>query len=245
MDVGLTLLVGLAALLTSALTAVLGFGGGIVLLALLLLVVEPVVAIPLHAAVQVVSNGTRTLVRRADVDWTIVARFSLLLLPAGALVLPVVTSAPERLLRVAIGVTVLAATWLPERAGRPLPRPTTPVWVAAGAAIGGLNVALGATGPLQAPLFRAGTDTRLAFVGTFAASQTLGHLAKIALFGIAGFAPTEHLAPIAVGIAGVVAGTHLGSSLLDRMPEARFRRLYLTAITAVCLYVMIDGLLGS
>ena len=94
MDLGTALLIGLGALGTSALTAVLGFGGGVVLLALLLLFVDPVVAIPLHAAIQVVSNGTRTVIRRHDVDWAIAARFSLLVLPAGALLIPLVTVAP-------------------------------------------------------------------------------------------------------------------------------------------------------
>jgi uncharacterized protein len=241
----IAVLIGVAALVTSALTAVLGFGGGIVLLALLLLFVDPLVAIPLHAAIQVVSNGTRTVIRRHDVDWSIVVRFSLLALPAGALVIPLVTRAPQAALQVAIAVTVLVATWLPERTGRALPQPTTPVWVGSGAVIGGLNVAVGATGPLQAPLFRAGTATRMSFVGTFAASQTLGHLIKIALFGLAGFAPTRYLLAAALGIAGVIAGTHLGSRALDRMPEQRFARLYLVAITAVAVYLMVDAIVGS
>ena len=81
-------LVGVGALGTSALTAVLGFGGGMVLLALLLLWVDPLVAIPLHAAIQVVSNGTRTIIRRHDVEWPIALRASALLLPAGALAMP-------------------------------------------------------------------------------------------------------------------------------------------------------------
>jgi uncharacterized protein len=240
-DIGIAVLIGLGALVTSALTAVLGFGGGIVLLALLLLVVDPVVAIPLHAAIQVVSNGTRTVIRRSDVDWSIVAPFSLLLLPAGALAIPLVTKAPTSVLQVAIALTVLVATWFPERTGRALPTPTRAAWVGAGGLIGGLNVALGATGPLQAPLFRAGTSTRMSFVGTFAATQTIGHLAKIALFGLVGFSPTRYLAPAALGIAGVVAGTHLGSRVLDRMPESRFGRLYLVAITAVSAYLLADA----
>jgi uncharacterized protein len=245
MDVEIALLIGVAALVTSALTAVLGFGGGVVLLAMLLLVVDPLVAIPLHAAIQVVSNGTRTLIRRHEVDWSIVGRFSLLVLPAGALVVPLVTRAPQTALQAAIAATVLVATWVPERTGRVLPRPTTPVWVGSGAVIGGLNVAVGATGPLQAPLFRAGTTSRMAFVGTFAAAQTLGHLAKIALFGLAGFTPARYLAAAVFGIGGVVAGTHLGSRALDRMPEARFTRLYLVAISVVAIYLLIDAALGS
>lgn len=239
----MVLLVGLGAVATSALTAMLGFGGGVVLLALLLLVVEPVVAIPLHAAIQVVSNGTRTAIRRRDVDWPIVGRASVLLLPAGALALPLALAAPDRALQALIAVTVLAATWLPERRGRALRAPSPRAWVGVGAVTGFLNPLVGATGPLVAPLYRAAGRTRQAFVGTFAASQVTGHLAKIALFGAAGLAPTRYLAPAAAGAVGVVVGTHLGSRWLDRLSEERFRTLYLVAITAVAAHLLLDAAL--
>lgn len=237
-------LVGIGAVVTSALTAVVGFGGGIVLLALLLLVVDPLVAIPLHAAIQVVSNGTRTVIRRHDTDWSIVARSSLLLLPAGALTLPLVVRAPEAALQAAIAVTVLAATWLPERSGRALRAPTGREWVGVGAVIGALNTVVGATGPLVAPLYRAATRDRLAFVGTFAAAQLTGHAAKVVLFGANGLAPTAHLGAAAAGIVGVVVGTQVGSRVLDRMSPERDRRLYLVAITAVAGYLLVDAAWG-
>lgn len=245
MDATTVLLIGLGALATSALTAVLGFGGGIVLLAGLLLVVEPIVAIPLHAAIQVVSNGTRTIIRRRDVDWAIVARTSLLLLPAGALTIPLARAAPAAVLQALIAVTVLAATWIPERTERALPVPTGAGWIAVGGVLGALNPLVGATGPLVAPMFRAASRTRQAFVGTFAGSQVAGHLAKIVLFGAAGLAPTGHLPAAAAGVAGVVVGTHLGSRVLDRMSERRFTSLYLWAITAVAAYLLVDAARGG
>lgn len=236
------LLVGVTALGTSALTAVLGFGGGVVLLALMLLFLDPVVAIPLHAAIQVASNGTRTVIRRHDVDWGIVARSSLLLLPAGALTVGVARSAPDGVLQLAIAVTVLVATWVPERTALEVPAPSPAGWVGVGAVAGALNPLVGATGPLFAPLFRAASTTRQRFVGTFAGTQVAGHLAKIVLFGAAGLAPTGKVSLVAAGIAGVVTGTELGSRVLDRIDEARFRTLYLASITAVALYLVVDGL---
>lgn len=237
-------LIGAAALGTSALTAVLGFGGGIVLLALLLLVVDPIVAIPLHAAIQVASNGTRTVIRRHDVDWGIVARSSLLLLPAGALTLPLARAAPEAALQIAIAVTVLVATWVPERTALEVPAPSPRGWVAVGAVAGALNPLVGATGPLLAPLFRAASATRQRFVGTFAGTQVAGHLAKLVLFGAAGLAPSGHLPAVAAGIAGVVVGTEVGSRVLDRLSERRFRALYLAAITGVAVYLVVDAVAG-
>ena len=236
------LLVGACAFATSALTAVLGFGGGVVLLAVLVAFVDPLVAIPLHAAIQVVSNGTRTVVRRRDIDWRIVWRTSALLLPAGLLTLSVARKAPDSALQVAIAVAVLAATWMPLWFSRPLPPPTGGGWIALGAIMGALNPVVGATGPLAAPFFRAGTPDRLGFVGTFAASQVAGHLAKLVLFGSIGLLPVTQAPAVAAGIVGVIAGTWVGSRVLDRMPERRFDRIYLVAITLVAAWLLVDAL---
>lgn len=236
-------LVALAAVLTSALTAMVGFGGGIVLLAVLLIFVEPTVAIPLQAAIQLVSNGTRAIIRRDDVEWHITWPASALLLPAGALAIPLVVRTPTAALQALIAVAVLVATWVPERTTFEVPALTTRGWLGFGAVIGALNVIVGATGPLQAPFLRAATSTRLAFVGTFATVQVAGHLCKILLFGIAGFAIGDYLGAAVAGIVGVIVGTNLGSRVLDRMPEELFRRLYLVAITLVCVYLLADAAL--
>ena len=75
------LIVALAALLGSAITAIAGLGGGILLLSVLLQFLDPLEAIPVHAVIQLASNSSRALILRRDVDWGVVARFSLFLLP--------------------------------------------------------------------------------------------------------------------------------------------------------------------
>ena len=114
-------ILGTAALLTSALTAVAGLGGGIILLTLLLLYFEPVVALPLHGAIQLVSNALRTVIQRRFVEWPIVTRFALLLIPAGLIGLRVVTALPAEVVRAAIGVFALVATWWPRALLQPSP----------------------------------------------------------------------------------------------------------------------------
>jgi uncharacterized membrane protein YfcA len=79
-------------------------------------------------------------------------------------------------------------------------------------------------------------------VGTFAASQLVGHAVKLVLFGSVGLLPVAQAPAAAVGIIGVVTGTWLGSRVLDRMPERRFDRLYLGAITLVAAWLLFDAL---
>ena len=85
------------AVVTSAITAVSGLGGGIILLAVMLLVLDPLVAIPLHAAIQLASNSTRTLRLRDEVEWPYAIRFAVPLLPAAILGLVLASGIPADL----------------------------------------------------------------------------------------------------------------------------------------------------
>ena len=80
MDLFTLALLFAVAFATAILSAVIGFAGGIVLLGVMLLFFEPLVAIPLHAVVQLMSNGSRAYIQREHIDWSIVWRFALPLL---------------------------------------------------------------------------------------------------------------------------------------------------------------------
>lgn len=113
-----------------------------------------------------------------------------------------------------------------------------------GAAAGFLNVTIGAVGPLIAPFFLNLGLRRQALVGTKAACQTLGHLVKLAIFGGAGFAFHEHW-PLLVGAClCVLAGTWLGSRLLERASGALFIALYRGVLTLIALRLAGSALLA-
>ena len=92
-----------AAFGTSILSAILGMAGGIVLLSVMLLFLEPLVAIPLHGVVQLVSNGSRTWIQRSHVDWDIVWRYALPLLPTGVIGLWILQALSPTVARALIG----------------------------------------------------------------------------------------------------------------------------------------------
>ena len=240
MDPTALALLALAAFATSVLSAIVGMAGGSILLGPMLLYWEPLVAIPLHGAVQLVSNGSRAWIQRRHVDQGIVLRYAALLLPAGFAGLALLQELPADAARALIGVFVLVATWAPgwlwigthpERLGRTLR------FVLLGGVVGLLNTTVGATGPLIAPFFlNLGLD-RLQLVGTKAACQTLGHLVKLAVFGAAGFAFGAHALPLAVLCAAGIAGTWLGSRILGHVSEDRFVLLYRIVLTGIALHL--------
>ena len=84
---GTLLVLALVAFATAAFSAIVGMGGGIVLLAVLLFFLDPLVVIPLHGAIQLVSNGSRAVAQRRHLQWSLIWRYSILLLPLGAVAL--------------------------------------------------------------------------------------------------------------------------------------------------------------
>ncbi|MEC9338055.1 MAG: sulfite exporter TauE/SafE family protein [Actinomycetota bacterium] len=239
------LIVALAALLGSTITAIAGLGGGILLLSVLLQFLDPLEAIPVHAVIQLASNSSRALILRRDVDWGIVARFSLFLLPSGAIGLLVATAFPVNLGRIFIAVFALALVWWPQGltkissflgGGR---RSFVPL----GAVAGFLNIPFGVTGPAIAPMFRRELPVRTAMVATFAMAQTFGHLAKIVLFAGDGFAYGNQLSLMVVGAASVVAGTWFGTRVLKRLSEVFFGHLFRIALTLITLRVLLVAVL--
>lgn len=228
----------LVAFLTSALTATVGMGGGVILIAVMVVYWEPLLAIPLHGAVQLVSNGSRAIVQREHVRWSVLAPFALLLLPAGALGLWAATSVPADAVRASIGVFVLLALWAPRAlllGVDPGGLPEARRFFLLGGVTGFLNTTVGASGPLQGPFYRGIGLTRHGIVGTFAACQVLGHTVKIALFVAAGFSLIEHAPALLLLGSCVLAGTLAGSRLLDRVSEPVFRGLYKVTLTLLAL----------
>ena len=243
-DPGVLALLCGASIATGALSAVVGMAGGITLLALMLLFMDPFVAIPIHGVVQLVSNLSRTVAQRHHVRWGLLACFGAPLLPMAFAGIALSRSVPRAGAEIAIGVFVLVATWRPawlrfgvDRRGRARGAPGRRM-LAAGSVVGLFSTTVGATGPIAAPFFlHLGLDRR-GLIGTQAASQTLQHLAKIVVFGAVGFAFRDWALPLAALSATALAGTWLGTRLLDRVSEADFRALYMGVLTVVALRLL-------
>lgn len=235
-----------AALAASMLSAIVGMAGGIILLSVMLLFLDPLVAIPLHGVIQLVSNGSRTFIQREHVRWSIIGSYGVLLLPMSIVGLHIARALSPPVARLVIGVFVLVATWMPALLFMGThPERTTPRrrFLLLGGVIGAVNPTVGATGPLIAPFFLNLGLSRQSIIGTKAASQALGHLAKIAVFGFAGFAYPEYALLLTLLCVMVVAGTWIGSHLLEYVSELWFTRLFKTALTLIALRLVIwEGL---
>ncbi|MEO1064157.1 MAG: sulfite exporter TauE/SafE family protein [Actinomycetota bacterium] len=236
--------IAVAAVSTSVLSAVAGLGGGIILLVVLAQFFAPATAIPLQSAVQFVANGSRAAMIRDEISWPAVGWSTVLVFPGALLGVRVATALPEDVMRVLLGAFVLVVGWRPSllrwSGGRPLPdRAMLPV----GGAAGFINATAGASGPFTAPFFKAVTATHTAFVATAAASQVIAHTSKLGAYSLADFRLGDHVAVIVVGAIGVTIGSRIGTRLLGRASPEQLEGLFKVVLTALALRLIVGAVL--
>ncbi|MEX0759478.1 MAG: sulfite exporter TauE/SafE family protein, partial [Tistlia sp.] len=214
------LLLSAVSFFTSGLTAAMGLGGGVALLAVMATLLPPLALIPVHGVVQWGSNAGRAAIQWRHVAWRLVLPFVVGSLVGALVGGQMVIALPGWLLKSVVALFVLYATWAPKlRLGdlKPL------AFGVGGALATFLTMFVGATGPFVGALLAPKPLDRLQLVGTFAVCMTLQHGLKILAFGLLGFAfgPWAGLivAMTATGFLGTLAGTRL----LRRLPERTFR----------------------
>jgi len=250
MSTGVLIFLGLVALVTSIVSAILGMGGGILLLAVLLSFLTHAEAIPTHAVTQLASNGTRVIAFIKYVDRGAFGRFCLGVIPGGligTLLLWKLGQAQESepYLKTLIGTFILTATYLPKpgkghhSAGRWWDFPLM------GLAAGTAALTVGAVGPLIAPLFARRGFVKERLIATKATCQLVTHLMKIPAFLLVRELPLAKLGTLAlVLIVMVIPGTLIGKRVLIHVPERWFVVAYKAALTLAGAKVLIvDGIL--
>lgn len=228
------LLVAMAAL-TSLLTAALGAGGGVMLLAVMAQVLPPVVIIPLHGIVQLGSNVGRGLMAWRHIDWRTLGAFvpgALVGAGLGALVL---VRLPPAMLYACIALFILYLCWGPKLPKLVLGPAGTAV---AGALTTFLTLFAGATGPLVAAFIKQIHADRFRTVATFATAMSIQHVLKVGVFAQAGFDLMPWFALWAAMIAGGAIGTWVGLRLLKRLQDHHFSMLFNLILTALAVRLL-------
>jgi uncharacterized membrane protein YfcA len=213
---------------TSCLTAVIGMGGGVLLITLMPGLVPAGVIIPLHACTQLASNLSRAAFGWREIDPGILPAFvagAILGALAGG---QVYGRIDLHWLPAIIGVLILVITWVP------LPRPRGGGHFAL-ALLGFYQTALGmvagATGPLGAAVLMHRNTQRDWLVVNTAVYMTVNHLLRVVAFGLIGFSLGPWWQLVAAMVAAGVLGSWVGTRLRHRVPQMDFQRWFRLLVT--------------
>lgn len=229
----------LSACVTSTLTASLGAGGGIMLLAIMAQVLPPAVIIPVHGVVQLGSNGGRALMSWRHIDWRTLGAFLPGAVVGALLGSRVLVNLPPQTMYLSIAGFILYLCW-----GPPLPKLVLgrPGIALAGGATTFVSLFVGATGALVGAFIKQIHVDRFTTVATFSAAMSFQHATKAVVFQEAGFDLTAMFPLIIAMIASGAIGTWIGLHLLKRMQDAHFARLFNLVLTALALRLIWQAL---
>jgi uncharacterized protein len=233
--------VGGAALAGFTIAGVAGFGGGPVILPVLIWVLGPRDAIPILSMAQFVASGVRFLMYRPAVDWPVIRWYSLGAIPVALLSSLLFVITPPT-----VFIRVLGAGMLLLVAYRYTPwsqRRKMSLWSFSlvGVVTSFFSGFLGIGGPVPAPFLLAYGLVGGAYVGTMGGCTLVTQLFKLVVFGSSAL-----LTPftLAVGTAvGAISwiGALLGKRLLNRIPEWGFHRFIEALLIAVGLLFLFRG----
>lgn len=248
-----TLILIIAAFITSSISAVLGMGGGIILLGIMAIMIpEGYAVVALHGIIQLVSNFTRSFVFRQHIKKDIIRQYlpgAIMGLSLSALIIFIlitlfqVDSAKEikiDFLKPLIGIFILWFLF----GRRPQPKDDHPNFFGVGLVSGLTTVFIGATGPLIAPFFLKGKLTKETIIANKAICQAMSHAGKIPLFIF--FFQFDYLAEVEVLFPLIIAvfiGTNLGKQILAFIPEKVFQLLFRGALTVIAIKLIFTAII--
>ncbi len=230
------LLLGAFATTTSLLTAVAGLGGGMLLLALMAQIFPPAVLIPLHGVGQFFSNANRGVIHRDKLEWSYLKPFMLGSVIGAFAFVPLVVFVNPTLGAIAVGLFILLVTWFPHWLNvSKLP------YLLSGMLTSGLGVLFGATGPLSMSAHPKANWSKEQIVGNHGAAMALQHGIKVVAYLVAGVQLYAYLPHIAILFAGAWLGTFLGTRILKRFTDDRFKRMLKWVLTILALRLILGN----
>ncbi len=228
-------------LLTSTFAAIMGQGGGLILMGILAGSVPAPALIGIHGFIQASSNGSRAYLARKDINWSIILPVSAGIVLGAAFILPFIPLLNWQWMQGVIALYILWVTW-----GHLLSSPDRRVWkfkrrhpfIKLGLLQGSLGMALGATGPLGNALLLKKGLSKDAIIASNAIIMLISHLVKIIFFSLMGVQLIAHANLVITLSLAAIVGSYLGSFFRQSLPERIFFPLFKALLTLLALRML-------
>lgn len=230
------------AFFTSALTGVMGMGGGVLLIAAMPGLVPVYAIFPVHAATQLASNLSRAGFGWRHIQWGMLPAIALGALLGAWVGGEVYASLDLHWLPLVIGLLILLLTWAPVPQARGRGN-----WALLGLGFyqTSLGMLAGATGPLGAAVLLRRNVERDWLVVNTAVYMCLSHVMRLSAFVALGFSFAPWWPLVVAMIVAVTAGSWVGTRLRNRVPQINFQRWFKWLVTLLALRMIALPFYGS
>ena len=224
-----------ASFFTSLMTATVGIGGGVLLLAIMAGSLPVAALIPVHGLVQLGSNGDRAVMTLKHIDRNMLKFFALGAVIGAFLASFVVVQLPLVFIQFAVAAFILFLVW----GSKPKAQEMKPAGrVMAGFVTTLVSMFVGATGPLVAAFVHRNNYSKMQITGTFASCMTLQHGLKAFVFTFVGFSFVQWAGLIVAMVLSGALGTYVGLKVLKRVPTQKFMLAFKLVVTLLAFRLL-------
>ena len=228
----------------SLMSAAMGLGGGVMLIAVIAQFLPALAVIPVHGVVQLGSNSGRAILMRKFIDLRACIYFGVGSVIGAFIGGQIVFGLNASYLKIIIAIFVLLSVWNP----KVTVKLSTMLVVATGGFVSTiLTMFVGATGPFVAALLKPQSYVKEVQVATMAACMIIQHLLKVLIFISLGFVFTDYLLLIIGMVVFGFGGTYIGKTILFSVNNQQFKlalNILLIALSARLLWIGLIGLIS-
>ena len=230
------LILALVAFLTSTITAVVGIGGGMMLIAIMPSFLPLNALIPVHGLTQISSNLSRAVFGYKDVQYEVIPKFLIGSFIGIGIFTGILNLISLEYVPLFIGAYILLSLWS-AKFNEKIKKYEN--YFLAGFFQTGLSMVVGATGPLTMTLLLKDFKNKDKVVATSAALMSITHILKVFVFTYFGFVFFDYIEIIIAMIIGSIAGSWLGTKLRDKIDAKKFTIILKVLLTALAIKVIV------
>jgi len=230
------LILGAITFLTSTIAAIVGIGGGMMLIVILPSFLPLNALIPIHGLTQVSSNLSRAIFGYKDVRVEVIPKFLFGSLIGISFFMGILNFISLEYVPLFIGVYILLSLWS-QKFNEKIKRYEN--YYLAGFFQTGLSMVVGATGPLTMTLLLKDYKDKDVVVATGAVLMSITHILKIFVFMYFGFVFFDYIGIIVAMIIGAVTGSWVGTQFRDKIDGKKFVILLKVLLSCLAINVII------
>ncbi len=201
-------ILGLISFFTSVIAGVIGFGGGMLLIAVLPLFLNPSLIIPIHGITQLASNSSRMIFSLKHVQWALLPKFLVGSLIGILLFGFLLSNISTKYVPIGIGLYILLNLWS-THFSKFIKKYEN--YYLIGLLQTGLGLIVGATGPLSLAVLTKELNSKDEIIATSSMFMTISHLAKVPVFMAIGVSIYGHFSLLMYMVCGSILGSFIGT----------------------------------
>ncbi len=232
-------IIWVAAFFTAIVSATVGVLGGTILIAVMAQFLKMEVLIPLHGIIQLSANASRTWFLREHIQRMISREMMAGIVVGSVLGAFYLEPFDDKYYNIVIGSFILFITFVPKFK---VPLQFQGKWALLGFVASSVGLYVGAVGVLVGSVLHSEKLEKKAMVATQAAAQSFLHLAKVLVFVSLGFVIQKWLLLLVGTLVLTFVGSWVGTKILNRIPEALFRKILTVLIVILALRLIGQGL---